>query len=1124
MGLMSDDYFKNLAASAQPAPAPTAPPPQPGGLVAAENAVAKPIEQAQVAATQGYKPSLTPAEQTAKFGGLIGSTEYLANQAAHPYKTFFLRGLSESLGIKLPDQQTWDGLSISDKAKAASQASSLAALNMVVRAPRQIVTAPVRIAATIAAPWVSLAKGQGGSYNDLVAEKPLELPWLGTVPNYFQSYDQARKTGLGPLGATLATGSLALGDVTIGASMAEALTKAFQPRAQVSGNPVLDTQPIKSAITQEEGALKVKRGQTDSPSEYYSLPKSTAAKYGGHSGNTFVKLTPSGTDGAVEVAIVQTRKGIVQSVADRFMGGRTQGDFGPEIKLESSVVPTTPQGTTAEPFIPPAEPAPITAIPPKPLKGFEAAPITAEQVTNLGRISQAAGVDPNVAGSLVKTLTGKSAVGELTQSEYVQVAQSMAALQKSARALPGSPVVNPVTQWLSPQRHWMRTYEEKSGIPLYSEAYVPMEDAARFRNTFRDNWRTQARDLFGEYAKPGFAEERRLIKNYMEGDVAAVEQNPNLTPKVKADLANIAGKLRTFYDETGPTFGIEPDFFLKNYQPHIQDVGGIYQLYKEGSTIPDKLSFFAEKKRNGALATQVDDALALFDIYINAGSNKTFLNPALERVAALGESLPATLQNSVKSYVGEKLGYAGRVEQYLNEIGPKIGKQLGLNLPDDVARQATQYAMDTSYAGALGMRPGAVVRNALQNPLLTYPRLGPAFYAQAVAKALTEDGVAELRSKGFLVDLGVPYGEELAKERTAAGKLGTTYRNLSQASIAPYSAADNFTRAATYWQTKYQWEDAFAQYKSGKLTWDGLEKKIDMNSLSPIDRNIVRQRLVAGDNEGAFNHFVRDVLDETQFPYRRGSSSRVTYGLGGKIATQFGQWNIEYVHTLARWLKTGQYDKLIRWHAAAAATTRTLQDTFGFDASKWSGLKAVNPTLSPFVQFASEFGQMVQQYRAGNDQEMQVHAENLVNAIKSLGRPAGVQLNNWSNFWKSWKAGPVGPDGQYPVYSTGGKLKYYSPFKDIWWNMLGFPSSQQAEETQTQNQMQSSLFNYNQTKAKVLELYQQEKFDEANQLIADHNITITPGNFDAYHIPLNQRTFQALPPALQAQFAPKVYK
>ena len=75
----------------------------------------------------------------------------------------------------------------------------------------------------------------------------------------------------------------------------------------------------------------------------------------------------------------------------------------------------------------------------------------------------------------------------------------------------------------------------------------------------------------------------------------------------------------------------------------------------------------------------------------------------------------------MKSYVGEKLGYAGKVEQYINEIAPAINQKLGTNLPPDLGRQVTQYMMDTTYAGALGARPAPVIRNLLQQPLITYP-------------------------------------------------------------------------------------------------------------------------------------------------------------------------------------------------------------------------------------------------------------------------------------------------------------------------------------------------------------------------------------------------------------------
>ena len=766
----------------------------------------------------------------------------------------------------------------------------------------------------------------------------------------------------------------------------------------------------------------------------------------------------------------------------------------------------------------------ITPIPAKALKGFEDKPITNEQLVNLNTISKVNGIEPGIQNGLIKVLTGKNNIAELTQAEYISAAQILSKMSEVGKYVPEMQGANILTQYASPQRHWMRTYEEKSGIPLYSEAYIPVEDAFKLRNIFRDKYRNQARELFGDYAKSGMGEERRLITSYMQGDQAAILKNTKLTPEVKTNLIKVADGLRKMYDDLGTTFGIESQVFLKDYQPQVASLGGVYQLYKDGSALPKELSFFAEFKRHGSAGVKIDDALALFDIYTNAGSNKLFLNPALDRVAALTEKLPANLQSSVKSYVQEKLGYAGNLERWMDSLSQSVNKKLGTNLPSDLARQLTDLGMSTMYSGGL-TNPASILRNSLQYDLLTYPRLGSKFYLEAAQKALTKEGMKWAADRGFLLELGVPYGEELAAgEISVFGKAGNAYKNVTQATMKPYTLIDNINRSRTAWQTKLQFEDALARYNSGKITWSQLESQLDFKAFSVVDRNIIRQNLIKGNVDGALNHMIRDVIDETQFPYRRGASSRITYGLGGKLSTSFLQWPIEFAHTAKKWVLNGQWDQMIRFIASSTVVRDSFKEAFGMDFSKsvYAGpLQNVGP--SPFIKTALNVYNMGQSFIQDNNEEFEKNKDEIVRTLKSLGMPAGVQIQNFRRFMFSYNKG-VDSQGMYGVYDDRGRLRYKTTFSDIFGQMFGFPSIAREEQTNLQKEMMNAKFDRTEIKKKVLEMYQREEYDDANKLIEQYGIQITPADMDQYYIPLTQRTFESLPAQLKAQFAPKVFK
>ncbi len=1099
MGLLGDGYYSQ-AVSRQNMPPTTPPPTQPAPAPASPSLNTKPTTQ--------VPPDVAALEQN----------------AAHPYRSNLGLSLGGAVGLKLPDQYTWQGMSAGQKAAAVASAVPGAIWNTIKSLPQEIVKAPTRYALSVGDTWGDVLSGKKPTFESLQAKPVREIPWLGAVPNYFQTYDEARKSGLGPKASLLVAGNTAVGDITIGASLAEDIGAAFKPRAKTAaGLPAIDAKPIQSALEKGQAEIRSVRRPVDTPNEYYTLPQEVAKKHGGSSSDTFLKVSPSGFDGSVEVSVVQTRAGALQRFSDKVRGAKTyRGDFGPEVKLESKIV-SAPGGALVEGAR--AEGAPPALVMPKALKGFEDAPATGAQVSQLEGIVSSNGINGDVANTVMRSVTGKSSVGELTQQDFVTLSKVYSGMNRMNQVSDTLPAVNPLGQYLSPQRRWMRDYEEKSGgaVPLYSEAYVPMEDAMRARKVFRDQHRADSREIFGKYAGPGFSEERRLVKSYMEGDTAAIDANPALDAATKSDLAGIADKMRQKYNDLGPVFGIDSQYFLDNYQPHIQNIGGVYQLYKDGRDIPKELSFFAEKKRTGSFAVQVDDALALFDIYLNAGSNKVFVNPALQRVAQFADSLPSQLKGSLQSYVGEKIGYAGKVEEYINQIAPEMNRRLGTNLPPDLGRQLTQTMMDTTYAGALGVRPAAVVRNLLQAPLMTYPRLGPRFYADAVKMALTKEGQAELARRGFSVDLGLPYGEELTKEITLGGKAQTLHRNLTQSTLKPYSLADNINRGTTFWQSKMIWDDAMSKYRAGQITWDQFEKSVDFGSFRQTDRNIMRKALVAGNEDAAFNHYVRDIMDDTQFPYRRGASSRITYGFAGRLLTQFSQWNTEFAHTVGSWIRGGQMDKLIRFAAASYATQRTLQNTFGVDVTNWTGLNPLNPTASPFVQFAGDVLGMMQAVRDNNRQAMNDNRDLIVRQAKALGFPGGVQGQRVANFLKSYNAGPD-ENGMYKVYSQTGGVTRRADFNDLWWDTLwGFPSAENVKQQNLGKEMRNAQEDYSQAKQQALQFYQQGKYDEANQIVTEYGIKIGPKDFDANFIPYNERLFNSLPGSLKAQFAPRVY-
>lgn len=1223
MGLLSDDYWKAAATPVQPVVAPQQPAmPAP---VAPKTPVTTPVP--------GSDPLLNknPVVDTAMRLGPLGVVGGALGIPFGPIgiATGALVGASVGASIKYPDN--WDQLSTVQKIGFVGGQAATGLVRTVMSLPSEIVKTPIRYTTSVAQPWVAMATGKDASIKGLGEAPVLELPFLGRIPTYFQSYDEGKKSGMGPLASALMTGGTALGDTLLVGAISEAGTRALQPKAgvrtPVGEATIKNTTPVKAVIQRDATRVTgVARQSEGSVSEYYPVPKATAQQFGGHTGNTFFKLTPASPT-SVELSIVQTRGGVLQKGVDWLRGNKTsQGDFGPEVKINSQVIDTgksvlpeemTPlegaklnlsfiedamsghpgagggkylnwrsgeflkgadvkfQSTVgqeatrggdvavleqsmkeyaklkqdavalkseiraleAEAKLP-VEQRPVAPvnIPSSVVKGMENKTITNDQLGNLGRIGDANGVAPSVRDAVIRSVTKKDVMGEMTQAEYVRAAQTLGMFNGAAKYVPGEAFLNPAAQYLSPQRRWMRTYEERSGIPLYSEAYVPLEDAVRVRDVFREVWRGKSRELFGEYANPSHSAERQAIYNYMQGDTSAIVGNNAFTAAVKGDMIKIADGLRQFYNDIGPQMNVPPEIFLKNYQPHIQNIGGVFQLYKEGSTAPKAIDFFAKFKRKGnPTAPLIDDALALFDIYTNAGSNSAFVTPALERIGAMGENLPGTLKSSLTSYVQEKLGYAGRLEQAMDQMVPSINRKLGINLPPDTARQAGDLILSTQYSGLLS-QPATWFRQMFQYPLFGYSRLGPKFAGDAYRKAFTKEGLAEFNASGFSVDLGYPYGGALSNESTLGGRIGTTYKTVTQAPIAPNAFADNSQRAVVYYQYKMQFEEAVAKFNEGKIPWSALEKEIDMPSFSPIDQNIARGRIVAGDVKGAFEHLVRDVIDETQFPYRKASTARVGYGFGGKVATSLLQWPLEASHTIGAWMKqgarTGDFSKMIRYFAASAAMQRTLQESFGMDFTKslYLGPVLTSTFVSPLIQLAGDTYMAVINSPflgaaggADNREKFNEHKDAIIKTLTSAGIPAGLEIQNVQKFWRSIQHGPDA-DGKYAALNAQGEVKYTTDFAGIFLGeLMGFPTKEKVNSASILQDMRNSVEDRKKAKERVMELVQQEKYDDATSLMGEFGIQLTAQDFDDYWIPLTQRNFQMLPASLKAEYAPRVF-
>lgn len=787
----------------------------------------------------------------------------------------------------------------------------------------------------------------------------------------------------------------------------------------------------------------------------------------------------------------------------------------------------------------------IEPVPDKSLKGFENISITRKQVENLSNIGRLNGIEPTVQEALIKTLTGKSVVGELTNAEYINIAKNLSTANKLGELGAGGEASlwsKYIGQKVSPAYSWMESVQRRYGIdPNTGQYRVPIEDARidlvdalRFQKTTQNVYFEKIVEIWGKYARPKYEEYQRLVDAHRRGDAGAIINNLKLSPEVKSDLLKINDEISKYYEEAGPALNVPKEIFKKNeagyYEPDIADIGGVVPKYKEKGKIPIVGEFFAKQKKEGGMFIQEDNALKLMQIYARSGAYAKYVKPVVDRIKIDVESkVPKEFQNGFASTISEMLGYQGGFERFLDDFSNILNQKLNRKLPPDLGRRVNQATFSYVYVNALDS-PGTWARNLVTNEVLLLTEFGGEFWFQVNAEiAKLSFGKSalwkEFQDSGLFNVAGNTYGADI-------GTIEGTVKNVAETLLKPQSISDNLGRFKAFVYTKLKFENALKLYNEGKLTWQQTEKKMGLNGLSPIVVNRVRSQLLAKNTKAAFEELARNNINETNFPYGRGEGGRLTFGEGGHIATFLAKWNIHFAHNIGRWIRTGQYDKLIRYYVASTAVIKSLQEAVGFDFTRsvYAG-PILNTSWPPSVQLGLDLVTGLKLQSMDNAESIDENKDQIATNLKTFGYPGGVDLKNWQTFWRSYNNGPVDAQGRYNIITERGEVAEPQPvyFHDLFWRMMGMPTTSKFEAAKLKKDITNYSYEINQAKRKVAELRNVGKDDEADKIVLEWEAKgedIEPGeqSYDRFERSATERRFEALSPTGEAKFEERIYK
>lgn len=1095
---------------------------------------------------------ISEASQTAQFGGPVGSKEWLQYKADHPYTSFLPMQVGTSFGVQYPSQENWDKMSAGNKFKYDVAEGFLTAgrwaKGFVTGLPKAIWGGVASTGVMIADPVIGAVTGTLGQ------EKTYNIPGAGEIPNANKLLaDNFKAAGGGFNGfvSTLlgSTGNIVL-NATIAGSLLDGAVKTI-PKAikgiagktepVTQGNFIRDISQIDETIA-KANAAKVQTAE-NTASVYHPVTRTTAKNFNSAPGSTYYKFTPV-NENHIKVSVVENRKGAIPGLVDKFTKKPvTAGKFGPEVVKSSHIVETKVPvvGDTGIKL-----PEKIQPVPKTPKLGWENTPIREQDIGNLYKMAQVNGLDPAVRDMVINHSTGKSAIGDLTQTDYVTAARAIDSLKGSMAYAGPEFKVSGFKKWFQPAGRLMDGIEQRTQIPIFSNVYNRLENTFNTRKLWLESNRTKMRDIFGKYAEPKYAKERPLVDAWLNGDKGILENNKAITPQVKSDLIDIANKMKVEYDRVWQIHKqINPDLKkLPNYTHHVQDIGGTFALNKSDfkGTIPGNIASGPEFKRFGSSSAYIDDPLASWDIYLGRVSNSIHLNPTLSEMKPFIESLPADIKDVASTYVNEKLGMIGGMEKGVNEIAARINQWLGRDyFSRDAGRVLQQTTMDHMYSGALGVSPGKAARNLTQGGL-NYAEFGPEDFGKAVYNSFTDKALGErLRTRGLDVPLGQPSGYELAKEITPTGKILKADRAVTQGSLELYGKSDFVNRKQVLDMVENRVMRNTDLYNKGKISWNQLEANLDFNSFSDAGKTILRNLFregkindpesIANGGNDVVQFMSRQKLDGTQFPYRSAASARIFYGMEGKTLGTFMQWPVNYTNTLLTYAKNGEYEKLMRLAAFTSVLNNSLKNS-GVDFSKYLGFGPIKPGVGPIVDFmGNAFAVLKDELQNPKNaytlQDLEANKDAMVRFGKSLGIPTGSFWQNFLDGIDSIQRGPNPIDGKYNLTDKKGRVSYSLPFNEILLHMMGFPSESKNAQLQTEAQGSSLNFEQQKLNAEVTDLF--AKGDDASlqkaYRIMQENPGVHPSGLGAVNSPFNklQRDFQTWSPAIKEKMYPLVF-
>lgn len=571
--------------------------------------------------------------------------------------------------------------------------------------------------------------------------------------------------------------------------------------------------------------------------------------------------------------------------------------------------------------------------------------------------------------------------------------------------------------FIRPFYNWVQTVSQKNQWPELYEAFRKIEVGETSHNNFSTEWQNK----LGKIMEPALkANNPDRMSDYFNWFTAATSKDRDKVAEFsqfsKQEQNMLDRMQKEFFEPLGDTLGVNAEIYLRKMQTAMRNAGynprKLREFSSDGINTAEQFEKWLER---GDIDPKENNLWRFANAYLRLGSQRTHMGQALEDATKLvnlknaeGESVLGSLRPLFERHIAYMKGQPdltgsilnsavnGVMESWNEQVGKLAGKFPWLERLEfqGEAKDALGRFMLFSYAGGLGMRPMAWIRDASQIFLTTYPLLGSKYLVRGMVDAfpgrkkgsaqwLEAEQAGALMTHSDLMNLYSSTGQPLDP---------TKMTKLAEWMLKPLAMSNNSNRLVSYFGHKAMAKDALeglAQHGDQKrflresgLTWlDAPQQQDLLNKLQTMP------------HEKWLMQVGKELTDASQWNYRRGANPGMYKWALGRLMGQYGTWPLNYVEFLRR-LST-QSDKRARniaitrmalMHTSVLTTGATL----GLDTASWVFNNPMAFGGSPILQATLAAPQALDsQGRKGQD------ARNTLESFLAMSVPGGLAASNF---------------------------------------------------------------------------------------------------------------------------------